>query len=270
MTRRDFVKATATTVAILTSQGNLPLLAAQKNRKGVRRGQSNFFTEPCAIEPITGYLGGFSPAPAGSMTEAFKARYTLIHWNGAGAKSRNSERGSIRVAWNSGQLKSTETRNNRPANTVKNSIQCKGKWNSAVSWKLDSSFDGNKNGFKESGVWDGKKMTVKAKSWTQENAVSSILIARWALLPLLASGELKESPLVFDMLDDSTLRPNQMLSYEGKIVIPVKGGSAKLDSYVQTGDGILPTHYLVDAQGRVQLITMSMVNWALTELKGSD
>ena len=47
-----------------------------------------------------------------------------------------------------------------------------------------------------------------------------------------------------------------------------KGGKAKLHSYLQTGDAIVPTHYLVDAHGRVQLITMSMVNWALTELKG--
>ena len=65
-----------------------------------------------------------------------------------------------------------------------------------------------------------------------------------------------------------SLRPNQTLRYEGQITVPVKGGEAKLDSYVQTGDAIVPTHYLVDDQGRVQLIAMSMVNWALTELKG--
>ena len=90
------------------------------------------------------------------------------------------------------------------------------------------------------------------------------LIHRWALLPLLASGSIKKAPLVFDMLDDSALRPNQTLRYEGEIEIPVKGGMVKLDSYAQTGDGILPIHYLVDGKGQVQLITMATINWVLT------
>jgi hypothetical protein len=68
------------------------------------------------------------------------------------------------------------------------------------------------------------------------------------------------------MLDDSTLRSDQTISYTGQIEIPIAAGTAKLDSYVQTGQGIVPTHYLVDADGRVQLITMSYVNWALTSL----
>ena len=66
------------------------------------------------------------------------------------------------------------------------------------------------------------------------------------------------------MLDDSARRPNQTLRYEGEIEIPVKGGMAKLDSYAQKGDGILPIHYLVDGKGQVQLITLATVNWVLT------
>jgi len=94
------------------------------------------------------------------------------------------------------------------------------------------------------------------------------LIHRWALLPLFASGKIKKSPLVFDMLDDSALRPNQMLRYEGEIEIPVKGGTATVDSYVQTGYGVLPIHYVVDNKGQVQLITQSTINWVLTGRKG--
>ena len=75
---------------------------------------------------------------------------------------------------------------------------------------------------------------------------------------------MKKTPFVFDMLDDSALRPNQTLRYEGEFEIPIQKGTAAFDSYVQTGYGILPTHYLVDAQRRVQLITMATVNWALT------
>jgi hypothetical protein len=68
------------------------------------------------------------------------------------------------------------------------------------------------------------------------------------------------------MLDESTLRPNQTLRYTGQVEIPVASGTARLDSYAQTGWGIIPTHYLVDDAGRVQLITISTVNWALSDL----
>lgn len=37
-----------------------------------------------------------------------------------------------------------------------------------------------------------------------------------------------------------------------------------MDSYVQTGYGIVPIHYLVDDKGQVQLITMDAVSWVLT------
>ena len=110
-------------------------------------------------------------------------------------------------------------------------------------------------------------MVVKSKSWTQERSTGDLLIGRWALLPLLASGKLKSKPLTFDLLDDSTLRPNQTLRYTGEVEIPIAGGTAKMGSYAQTGWGVVPTHYLVDHAGRVQLITMTTVNWALMELE---
>lgn len=271
MDRRHFLKSVATTATVLAAQGYLPLLAAEKAnraRRGGDGGSGNWFTEPCAIEPINGYLETFSLATSGGMTKDFKARYTLVHWKSAEAKSSNVERGSMAAEWQAGQLKTTETRQLNPDHVVKTSVTCTGEWNTASEWDLDSSFAGRTSQhFSETGSWNGKLMTVKAKSWRQQYATTHPLIARWSLLPLIASGRLMKSPLVFDMLDDSTLRPNQTLRYGGEITIPVRGGSAKLLSYVQTGDAILPTHYLVDADGRVQLITMSMVNWALTGLK---
>ena len=69
---------------------------------------------------------------------------------------------------------------------------------------------------------------------------------------------------MFDMLDDAALRKEQTLRYMGKIDVPVNGGNVEMDSYVQTGIGVLPTHYLVDDNGMVQLITSDAVNWVLT------
>ncbi len=265
MERRDFLKTTAATAGALYAAGQLPLLAAAKDPRKQGSGALNIFTKPCAIEPITGHLDTFAPAGKGTMRGAFAASYALIYWNSAKrGKSRNSERGSIHVQMDKGACQTTERRH---GNTVKTSIKGNGQVGAAFSWKLDSVFEGPDSRFVEYGSWDGKKMTVTSGSWKQERVTSNALVAKWALLPIVASGSLKDAPLTFDLLDDSTLRPDQELRYEGQITVPVKGGQAKLDSYVQTGRAIQPTHYLVDGDGRVQLITASFVNWVLRDLR---
>jgi len=273
MDRRHFLQATAVTA--LAAQGYLPLLGAErkprqgkKTRKNaIYRGPKNIYTEPAAIEPITGYLPRFKPRGQGTMRKSFSAKYTLIACHGSAAKSKNRVRGSLDVIFSGSTCRTTEIRQANPQNIVTTELTCNGRFNTASHWTLDSSVQGMPDlRFVEKGTWDGKTMLVKSKSWTQKRLTSHPLIARWALLPLLSSGIIKSKPLTFDMLDDSTLRSDQILSYTGQIEIPVAGGKAKLDCYAQTGWGIAPTHYLVDAEGRVQLITMSTVNWALSNL----
>ena len=268
MERRDFIKTTAGIAAVLVAQGHLPLFAADaRNRKKGKKDKvsQNPFTEPCAIEPLTGYLPTFSPTAGVAMSGVFRARYSLVQCNGAAKQSRNSVGGTIDVTCLNGECRTTETRPSRPnTNVLKTSMTCVGELNTVSEWTMVSTLSGRKDlGFTEKGSWNGKKMTVKSGSWTQTHATSHPLIGRWAILPLVASGVFKRESFAFDMLDDSTLRPNQTIRFEGQIDVPVRGGTTRADSYVQTGQAIVPTHYLVDDKGRVQLITMSTVNWAL-------
>jgi hypothetical protein len=71
--------------------------------------------------------------------------------------------------------------------------------------------------------------------------------------------------VTFDFLRDATLlKPNQTLAYDGQVEVPVKNGQTlALESYAQTGEGILPTHYLLDSKRRVQLVTCGFLSWAL-------
>lgn len=262
MKRRTFIQTTA---AALAAHGCLPLLAAVKKTWGNSR---NPYVEPCAIEPITGVLPTFSPEAGPAMSGAFAAQYSLLAWEMAAEKSKNRQMGSMKVNFRKGRCQTIEKRDGKgssPSCTIKTSVQFGGKNNVTKQWTLESLVEGRDHvRFIEEGVWDGKTMNVKAKSFSRQYATANSLIHRWAVLPLLALGRIKKTPLVFDMLDDSALRQNQMLRYEGKIEVPVKGGTAKLDSYVQTGRGIVPTHYLVDEKAQVQLITMATINWALT------
>jgi hypothetical protein len=276
MDRRNFLQTAAVTALI--AQGHLPLLAGDKRKKtrtktnkkkDVYTGSSNIYAEPAAIEPITGYLPKYKPVAASTMNKPFTAKYSLINCYGSAAKSKNHVAGSLDIAFSKAACSTTEVRNGKPLRSrVKTEIKFDGKFNTVSSWTLDSSVEGIPDvHFVEKGTCNGKTMVVKSKSWTQKHTTSNPLIGRWALLSLLSSGKLKSKPLTFDMLDDSTLRSDQTISYAGRIEISIADGTAKLDSYVQTGRGIVPTHYLVDSDGRVQLITMSYVNWALTELK---
>lgn len=265
MERRDFLKTTAATIGALYAAGQLPLLAAAKDPRKQGSGALNIFTKPCAIEPITGHLGQFTPAEKATMRGTFAASYALMYWNAAKrGKSKNSERGGIDVQMSKDLCQITEK---RQGNTVKTSIKGNREPGAAFTWTLDSVFDGPNSCFVEDGSWDGRKMTVTSASWKQERDTKHPLIHKWALLPMIASGSLKKAPLKFDLLDDSTLRADQELRYEGQISVPVKGGTAQLDSYIQTGRAIQPIHYLVDSDGRVQLITSSIVNWTLRDLK---
>ena len=273
MERRTFIQATA---AALAAQGYLPLLAAEKKAKKAPARRSwgnsrNPYVEPCAIEPITGVLPTFSPVAGAAMSGVFSAQYSLLAWEMAAEKSKNRPMGSMKVNFKEGACHTFETRDGKgdaPACSIKTAVHL-GKKKTASQWTLESQVDGRDHvRLIEEGAWDGKTMTVKGKSFSRQYATTNPLIHRWSLLPLLASGEIKKKPLVFDMLDDSALRTNQTLRHEGEIEIPVKGGSATVDSYVQTGYGVLPIHYLVDGKGRVQLITQSTVNWVLAGRRG--
>lgn len=275
MNRRKFLQTAAATT--LAAQVFVPLFGAEQQRARRQRaekarpiGPGNIFVEPPAIEPITGFLPRFTPVAEGTMRNEFSATYAPVLCHGSAAKSKNAVNGlgSLVIDFSSPSCKTREVRRGPFANVVETQVQCEGEFNAVTNWTLVSSVEGIPDvRFVETGTWDGNRMVVKSKSWTQERPTGRLLIARWALLPLLASGKLRSKPLSFDLLDDSTLRPKQTLRCTGKVEVPLATGKAKMDCYVQTGAGVVPTHYLVDSSGRVQLITMTTVNWALMGLE---
>lgn len=268
MERRKFIQIGVVTA--LAAQGKLPLLGASWGDP-----KRAIFTEPAAIEPITGYLPRFTPTTSGDMKSDFMANYKMIRrFKNNGSVAINQEIGDLELLFSGNTFTSVENRVSQSKWKVRNTVNAKhafkGEYNVANRWSLESRFFDKKEQRRarldESGSWDGRAMTVQNDSWTNSYRTGDLLIARYALLPLLASGVLKNRPLVFDMIEDCSLRRNQTLKYAGEITVPVSGGAGVLDSYAQTGYGSVPTHYLVDKAGRVQLITMQTVNWALTAL----
>ncbi|MHC4643160.1 MAG: hypothetical protein ACYS32_16070, partial [Planctomycetota bacterium] len=143
MDRRHFLQATAVTA--LVAQGYLPLLAAERRAKPAKRAAKNtisrnpknIYTEPAAIEPITGYLPRFKPLVHGTMSEVFSAKYTLIACHGSAVKSKNRIRGSLDVTFSDGTCRTTEVRQASPQNIVTTELTCDGRFNTASRWTLD-------------------------------------------------------------------------------------------------------------------------------------
>jgi hypothetical protein len=83
------------------------------------------------------------------------------------------------------------------------------------------------------------------------------VVASWGLLEALQRLEPDQpKALEFTLLDDGDLlKPAQRLTYLGKTSVQVAGGAGlALHCWEQTGYGVLPTHYWVDAQGRLLFV----------------
>jgi hypothetical protein len=96
------------------------------------------------------------------------------------------------------------------------------------------------------------------------------VISQWTILNFLIQHATNTASVAFDLLQDLSLfKANQNLFFDETVEVVVKDGrKVKLDSYAQTGEGILPVHYLLDEQHRPQLVTSSLVSWALKEKRG--
>ncbi len=291
MLRRDFLRLTAH-VSSLVLAGRLPLLAAdrlagRKRRPEIRPARRtspavrNIFTEPPAVEPVTGYLERFQPVSAGSMQGSFTARYDLIGWgtiNNKTGKPRNGTAGSLKIVRKvrGGKIiyQSVELRTGQTGSRVTATLNCRGELDAVENWKVISDVINGRDTqapplltFEEQGYVQNNTVVQQNKISTVKLPITHALVPQEALPALLAGGIVKSGDLLFDMLQNgSVIKPDQTLHYSGQIRIPVAGSTAEMDCYAQTGYGILPTHYLVDRQGRIQLITQENTNWVLKEL----
>jgi hypothetical protein len=111
-------------------------------------------------------------------------------------------------------------------------------------------------------VGQNKNGHIQSQDSAYQYQVHNTVLSHWTLPHLLMRNVLS-LPITFDMLQDlSVLRAKQSLIDEG----PIDLDSGTYNSCAQTGEGILPTHYLLDDRQRPQLITFGLIAWALTDI----
>jgi hypothetical protein len=143
-----------------------------------------------------------------------------------------------------------------------------------MEWEVTSSFSEARTGneihglaLAEKGTVQGNVIRLSDGRTDAEFLATGPVLSQWSLLGMLAKGASEKTPVRFDLMHEiSVFKPGQMLRYTGEVQVPLAAGDVSLRCYAQTGYGVLPTHYLVDRAGRVQLITQSMLNWALQKV----
>lgn len=275
--RRQFIE-TGAIAAALAAAGRLPLLAAD------REGGSGIEPpdDPYAVKPIHDYLSRYSPA-AGELRgrDRYALTYDIVHWGGGDwktGKATNSVVGRLAIRRRTARDGHVvfgvrqQTKIGGVDNLIEANISCNpDEWTSLRDWTCRSYSTRPRGGndplseIGETGRCNRGQIRIESGDQRYSHKATNPVVAQWTVPDLLIHHPKRARKATFDLLQDLSLfKPNQALSYDGETRVELRGGqNTTLQTYAQTGEGILPTHYLMDDQGRPQLITCSILSWAL-------
>lgn len=277
--RRHFIKTSAL-LSSLAAAGRLPLLGAEPgNGSGI-----DAATGPAAVKPIRGHLAQFAPVAEGPANrQNYTLTYDIVHWDGVGRRARktaNSVLGSLAVSRRKrdGQVRYEVTQRTRFGgvdNIVEAQIVCAAdQLNSLRSWRMHS-YGRQPSGeavplseLTETGRNRQGRIQISDAGYRYAFTATRPVVSQWTVLDFLVRHATEGTVASFDLLQDLSLfKADQKLVCDGVVSVPVKGGrTVELTAYAQTGEGVLPIHYLLDEQRRPQLVTGSLVSWALSGL----
>jgi hypothetical protein len=214
--------------------------------------------------------------------QQYALTYDIIHWHWARGKRdtyANSVIGKVDIQHmeTNGQVTcniSQETLIGGVNNFVKAQIICNtDELNSLRRWNFHSYEVGPKgkidspSKLTEKGSCRGGCIRIDSSNSHYAFYPKMQVLTQWTILDVLIRKANPYLSIKFDLLQDLSLfKPNQSLVYDGKTLVKCKDGhSVTLQTYAQVGEGILPIHYLLGARGHPQLVTSSMISWALSK-----
>jgi hypothetical protein len=275
--RRQFLKSSVIATA-LAATGRLPLLSAETETGSA----VDASTGPCAVKPIRDHLKRFSPASTPvPKSGQHSLVYDIIHWSwirGERGTFSNSVVGQVAIDRKTagGQIIYEITQRMRIGgvdNFLEAWIVCDtNDLNSLRKWTLHS-YQATPDGIRErlcelaeKGRCTDGKIRIESGDYEYGFSAKNPVVTQWTMPDFLIRKANSALNVPFDLLQDLSLfKPDQSLTYDG--LTPVKlndGKTVTLQTYAHTGQGILPIHYLLDAQRRPQLITSSILSWALS------
>ena len=279
MNRRNFLKTTLA-ISSLTASGQLPFLGAEGgNGSGI-----DLPGEPYPVKTIGDYLSKHKLAEGQRDPGSYTLVYDIVHWLHQ-AKKRgkpdSSAKGTLTISRKAEMDKilfSVVEKVGSPNHhaLLEAEIRCNNDQLATLdSWSVHSRYVGGDDwmdalsGMREEGKVRDGKIACGDGAFRRRFSAKNSVVCQWTLLDFLMRNPDLEYDIAFDYLRNLSLfMPDHRLGPDGAFDVPIKNGETiTLNSFVQTGQGILPTHFLFDENGLPQLVTQSLVSWALKEIR---
>jgi len=144
------------------------------------------------------------------------------------------------------------------------------RWHPLMQWELEYAVDSAQKEVaalcrtRQSGNRKGDKLGMHTDGAKTVADISGPLLCRCGLLDSASHlSTLCENGAGFTMLHEpSGLRPNQRFRVAETGVLP-RGEELPIRTFLQSGPATLPTHWIVDSEGRPLFLTVFLTSWAL-------
>ena len=289
MRRRDFL-AQSIEAALLAYLGGGTALAAKERKqmdraakkrtakaagKGAVRSKQGT-SHVAGLNPVSAYLQSYVP-PDGILdpTRRQTLTFDILGW-GTGNDRQNVSSpivGEVRVSRNpsSGAIEYEVKQQFGKAETMTGRFRCRtDRWHSLEEWQYEYALSMGRENIDrlthtgQSGKNTAEKVTIRTNGAESVLACPTPLLCRYGMLDM--AGRLKEfceAENAFTMLHEpSGLRPGQRFGQDVGDILP-GGRPHPIQTILQTGPATVPTHWIVDEQGRPLFITAFLISWAL-------
>jgi hypothetical protein len=227
---------------------------------------------PWAAKPVVGYRKEFRPAK-GKVTENYQLTYRILQWSSPRqpGMAKCNEIGQLVITKKGSRFTIDQRADYSKTNNHLNAdIVCSGV--APTSWTVETQSEVMKPSprtrMTEKGQAKGETITIDNGHFKTQLAAQNPLITQWTVLDELMKNDPKTIKRKVDLLQDlHLLKPNHRLFYEGVVSVPSAVGDVKLTTVAEVGYGINPIHYLIDGEGRVQLVTNAITSWTLESIK---
>lgn len=270
MKRRDFLLQSIEASLLAYLPGGL--IMAAKSGAGTEQESG----QPAALNPVSKYVESYVP-PRGGLDPARHQTITfdVIGWGTDKGRQNVSTPvvGEITVSRSPSPDAAVYEVTQRlgKQETMVGRFRCRmDRWHSLVDWEFEYSLSADLVSIarltrtRQSGKREGENVVIRTNDAEGVFACPAPLLCQWGMLDAARRmREFCEAGSEFTLLHEpSGLRPGQRFREDRQVVLP-RGDNAPIRTFLQTGDGVVPTHWIVDSQGRPLFVTGFLVSWAM-------
>ncbi len=289
MKRRDFLAKSIEASLLTYLGGGAALVAKERARAGktAKRRTAKMASKGdvaiqqvtshvAALNPVSAYLQSYIP-PEGipDPTRRQTLSFDIVGW-GTGKNRHNVSNpilGEVTVSRNpSSDTIEYEVRQQLgKQEAMTGRFRCKAdRWYCLEEWQYEYMLSADQNEIDrlartvQSGQKAGENVTIRTDGIESVLACPAPLLCRYGILDI--AGRLEEfcdAVNIFTLLHEpSGLRPSQRFCQDALATLP-GGSKPPIQTILQTGPATVPTHWIVDEQGRPLFITAFLISWAL-------